>query len=81
MANTQGVAETRRCAGHAAVNRASRQARHERLLGRVPRRTKMKRPWCLHEETTGSFFAFVPSSVLGPRAADVALLLRLQRTG
>eukprot|EP00964_Phaeocystis_antarctica_P052612 scaffold30826_cov67-Phaeocystis_antarctica.AAC.1 len=31
--------------------------------------------------TTGSFFAFGPSSVLGPRAADDALLLRLQRTG
>lgn len=31
--------------------------------------------------STGSFFAFGPSSVLGPRAADDALLLRLQRTG
>ena len=30
---------------------------------------------------TGSYFAFGPSSVLGPRAADDALLLRLQRTG
>ena len=30
---------------------------------------------------TGSYFKFGPSSVLGPRAADDALLLRLQRTG
>jgi len=32
-------------------------------------------------ETACSYFAFGPSSVLGPRAADDALLLRLQRTG
>ena len=30
---------------------------------------------------TGNYFDFRPSSTFGPRAADDALLLRLQRTG
>ena len=48
------------------------QRRGALALGRPRERLKM---------ATGNYFDFRPSSTFGPRAADDALLLRLQRTG